>query len=413
MAEVANASPHPQAVAHPAARSEFELVLEQGFSALQFPPALEAQYLQDKSAERLKLIKSGAMLVIWLSNCMLLTDWLMIPDQFYTALQVRLFMFTPVMIVWYCCVQHVSSVMREWVVFTLSLVSACITVYLSLSSTNALGPPYLVCLSLIQLFNGGVVRMRFWMAVGVDGLVLVIYAAAVCALHNPPMVVLTALAIELGAVTVFTLYGSYRLEHEDRSNWLMQQHENLLLEELEKGNQRLDRLSRFDPLTEIANRRHFDEFLEQVWARAQQSGQTVSLLMMDIDHFKSYNDHYGHPAGDACLKDVAEALSAHLRRPGDMVARFGGEEFIAVLTDTSLPMALVAAERVRAGVEALGRPHAASSNLAQVTVSIGVASVQANAPHASPSKLVAAADEALYQAKSGGRNRVVAARQAS
>ena len=129
--------------------------------------------------------------------------------------------------------------------------------------------------------------------------------------------------------------------------------------------------------------------------------------MMDVDHFKAYNDHYGHPKGDTCLQQIAALLRRQLRRPGDLVARFGGEEFVAVLHDTALPQAVAAAERVRAGVQQLGLPHAASPTGAQVTISIGVSSLLPQASADGPPALIAASDAALYQAKSQGRNQVV------
>jgi diguanylate cyclase (GGDEF)-like protein len=210
----------------------------------------------------------------------------------------------------------------------------------------------------------------------------------------------------LVSTTLFTLFGSYWLEHDERTNWLMLQQEHGLLNELQQGNRRLDEISRHDPLTGLANRRYVDEFLQQVWDRARVSGDEVALLMMDIDHFKAFNDHYGHPEGDACLKDVADAVGLQLRKQGDLVGRFGGEEFIAVLNKTNLPMAWTAAERVRAGVLQLAREHAASPTAAHVTLSIGVASLCPDAGDDSPARLIALADAALYQAKSGGRNQV-------
>lgn len=395
----------------PIASSEFERVLEKGFGFLRFPPAMEAQYLQDKAAERLKLIRLSMVLVVVLFNSMLLSDWLMIPDQFRTAVLLRTVVFTPVAMLWLLSLKHVSSRSREWLRIGTSAGSAAITVYLCLASSDRLAPPYLVSLALVLLFNGGVVRVRFWPAICVALMVVAFFIFAVFNVNNPPVAILSAMGIALSATAVFTLYGCYWLEHEDRSNWLMVQHEHLLLSELDRANRQLDRISRFDSLTDLANRRHFDEFLAQVWGRAEQDREEMALLMIDIDHFKAYNDHYGHPAGDACLKQVASALTAYLRTPGDLVARFGGEEFVAVLTKTNLPMALAAAERVREGVALLGLPHAASPTSEHVTVSIGVASMAASSPHASPARLVAAADEALYRAKAGGRNRACHAGQ--
>jgi len=385
---------------------EFDAVLAQGFKGLRFPAEMEASYLQAKAPERLGLIRMGAVLSIILSNTMLLTDWLMVPDQFDLALLLRLFIFTPLALAWLTCLTQIDRAAREWFGVTMSLVAAAITAYLSLFSTDELGPPYLVCLAMIVLFNGGVVRMPFWMAAQVDALIVVIFGITVYLMPNPPVAVMTSMTLVMVSTMVFTLYGSYWLEHEERSNWLMLQQEHCLLSEVEQGNQRLDELSRFDALTELANRRHFDEFLQQLWSRAQQNGDELALLMMDIDHFKRYNDHYGHPAGDACLKAVAGALRAHLRKPGDLVARLGGEEFIAVLSRTSLPLALAAAERVREGVAHLGIAHDAAPGFTTVTLSIGVATMVPGAPGSSPAALMAAADAALYRAKANGRNTV-------
>lgn len=131
-------------------------------------------------------------------------------------------------------------------------------------------------------------------------------------------------------------------------------------------------------------------------------------MMIDVDHFKAYNDRYGHPVGDACLRAVAGALKRRLRGPGDLIARYGGEEFIAVLGGTSLPTVRGAAERIRRGIEGLNLLHATSSTHEVVTVSIGVATMNPSADGATITRLISAADTALYQAKDGGRNRVVA-----
>lgn len=399
-------------LAEASTRSEFEDVLASGYRGLRFPLAMEARYIADKAPERLHLIRIGGILVILLTNFMLLADWLMVPDQFGTALKLRAFVHTPLILFCLIYLNRMSSQAREWSTLLKSLVSAGIAVYLSLSSTDVLAPAYLATLTLILLFNGGVIRMRFWMALRLDLIILAMFAAAVIAMPNPPVPVMASLTLVMVAITLFTLFGSYRSEHEDRANWLMQQHQRVLLDHVERGNQQLDRLSRFDPLTELANRRHLDEFLQQVWTRAQRDGEELALMMIDIDHFKLYNDHYGHPAGDACLQEVARALRASLRKPEDLIARFGGEEFVVVLTRTSLDAAMAAAERVRQSVAAIALPHEASPTLGQLTLSIGVASVKPAQTNTSAARLMASADEALYEAKASGRNQACAYTQA-
>ncbi|MFH0789514.1 MAG: diguanylate cyclase, partial [Pseudomonadota bacterium] len=167
----------------------------------------------------------------------------------------------------------------------------------------------------------------------------------------------------------------------------------------------LEHFSFMDGLTGIFNRRYFDQSLEQEWRRCLREYTSVSLIMADIDHFKIFNDTYGHQAGDDCLKEVAQVLKESLNRPADMAARYGGEEFGIVLPDTGLDGAMKVAETMRARVEELGIPHKNSSVSQWVTISLGVATLAATQDH-SPSGLVAAADQALYQAKSEGRNRV-------
>ena len=163
-----------------------------------------------------------------------------------------------------------------------------------------------------------------------------------------------------------------------------------------------------DPLTKIANRRHFDSFLELEWQRAMRSGQPLSLVVIDVDHFKLYNDTLGHAAGDAALQEVAAVLSAHALRPTDLAARHGGEEFVVVFGETDTLAALQLAESIRAKVEALGLRHPSSPTSASVTVSVGVATV---APTRAEelSRFFVIADLAMYAAKSAGRNRVVTA----
>jgi len=174
-------------------------------------------------------------------------------------------------------------------------------------------------------------------------------------------------------------------------------------QELAAANRQLQQLSITDPLTGLANRRQLSDRLAAEWRRGLRSGTAMAVAMIDVDHFKLYNDHYGHPAGDVCLRRVAEAVSDAVR-VDDIVARYGGEEFAIVLVGHDAEEALTAAERVRAAVEALDEQHAMAA-AGRVTVSIGVATVVPTAED-TPEQLVAAADAQLYQAKRGGRNRV-------
>jgi diguanylate cyclase (GGDEF)-like protein len=162
-----------------------------------------------------------------------------------------------------------------------------------------------------------------------------------------------------------------------------------------------------DGLTGIANRSHFDVAIEKEMRRAMRTGSPLSLLMIDIDHFKDYNDHYGHQQGDDCLIRVAAELAAMLQRPTDLLARYGGEEFSAILPDTDAAQALGMAEAIRQHAADLRIPHAKTGNdVKHITLSIGIATQH---PHQALeiSSLIGAADRALYLAKRAGRNRVM------
>ena len=167
----------------------------------------------------------------------------------------------------------------------------------------------------------------------------------------------------------------------------------------------LSQLVRRDALTGIANRRQFEEALTREWQRARRNGEPLAVLVLDIDHFKDFNDDHGHAAGDDCLRKVATALQGTLRLGTDVVCRYGGEEFAAILAGATAEQATVTAERLRAAVRALAIPHARSPVAPIITISAGVAS---QVPSASDraEELVKSADVALYAAKRGGRDRV-------
>ncbi|ALK98030.1 response regulator receiver modulated diguanylate cyclase [Massilia sp. WF1] len=167
----------------------------------------------------------------------------------------------------------------------------------------------------------------------------------------------------------------------------------------------LQRAAMLDPLTHIANRRHFDTFLEKEWQRAIRNAQPMSLVVLDVDHFKLYNDTLGHVAGDVCLQKVAQALDAHALRPTDLAARYGGEEFVLLFAETPHEAATRLAEAIRTTVEALQLPNPRSPTSPWITASIGVATIVPTQLDTIEQFFVCA-DRAMYAAKEGGRNRV-------
>lgn len=178
--------------------------------------------------------------------------------------------------------------------------------------------------------------------------------------------------------------------------------------ELERSNRQLAALSSTDALTGLANRRRFDEVWAEEWQRAARQGASLALVLIDVDHFKAYNDHYGHQAGDECLRRLAAVLAGVARRAGELVARYGGEEFVVVLPGADATTAREFAERLRMAVEAEAMPHAHSPAAPVVTISMGVAAGQPR--HETDAEaLLKEADVALYLAKRQGRNQVLLA----
>ena len=228
-----------------------------------------------------------------------------------------------------------------------------------------------------------------------------LFYAVRCAREGGGTENIIALLIIIYLVTILRFSFTY---HRTVTSSLSLKFENLeLLEEVRMANEILRQASAIDGLTGLANRQSFEEFMEREWRRAIRDQRPLSLIMADIDHFKAFNDNFGHQGGDDCLKKVAAVIAEEAKRPADLAARYGGEEFMTVLPDTDLKGAIEIAERMRASVEALAVPHAYSSTAGSVTISIGVATmIPQRGMHSS--SLIRLVDTALYSAKHAGRN---------
>ena len=215
------------------------------------------------------------------------------------------------------------------------------------------------------------------------------YAAAAVYVEMPGLEIANYLCL-LSVANMMCGAGAYNMEHTRRTAWL----EARLLDEVAQR----------DGLTGLYNRRRFDEHLGHVWQHGVRENRPLALLFADIDHFKAFNDRYGHQAGDEAMKSVAAVLTHCARRPLDFVARYGGEEFAIILYDTTQAHAAEVADQLLAEVRRLGIPHQDSSAASLLTVSVGIACVQPVARRSSAG-LLQLADQALYAAKDGGRNR--------
>jgi diguanylate cyclase (GGDEF)-like protein len=388
-------------------------MLDEGFPLLKFPRALEAQFVSDTNEARRKhfLISGLIALVVYVG--FLLVDWLMARDVFWLAVKLRVFLFTPAALIslysfwdptgWVR--KHVPPVFSEVAVFASGLIAAGSLAFILSETRSEFAHFYHVGFIVVIMYGNVVQRLRFWNAVVFSLAILGIHVAGILLLDNFPQRLLSPIISLVTSTVLFTLLANYIMERDERTHYLLTLKERGLVRELSRAHERLQQLSRSDGLTGLFNRRHFQEYYQHVWERAQYDHSPVSVLMLDVDHFKKYNDRYGHPAGDECLRQVAHLLESLLRRPGDMVARYGGEEFIAVLPGADAAAAATVAERVRQGLEALQMRHEASPSGSVVTLSVGVATCRADFL-IKDSALLAAADEALYQAKNAGRNRV-------
>ncbi|MBF0611286.1 MAG: PleD family two-component system response regulator [Magnetococcales bacterium] len=228
--------------------------------------------------------------------------------------------------------------------------------------------------------------------------------------RNIPVIFITALAEEKSQISGFDVGAVDYIIKPFSAPIVLARVRNQL--EMKRRGDLLEELAIRDALTGIANRRRFDQFLAYEWERSQRYQRPFSLLLVDVDHFKLYNDHYGHGEGDHCLRQVAEAIARAMPRSIDLACRYGGEEFACLLPETSSPGATKVAERILNHVRALAIPHQASLVENHVTVSIGVATLLPKADMAMK-KLVELADQNLYQAKHQGRNRVVCGKEES
>ena len=387
-------------------------LIDKSLSWMRFPARLEQQFLRDGAERRLRYVLISGVLSLFVFNGFLLADYLMAPDVFWLAVQVRLGVFTPGAVLllavgWWArdwALRVISPTLLECIVMLSGVCAAASLAFILSASHSPTSQYYHVGLMVVVMYGNVVQRLRFWYAVAFSLAVYGMHIGGVLMLPAfNPRLILPMVGL-VGATVVFTLMANYALERDGRRHYLLSLRRKHVLHDLGDVQRRLEKLARMDALTGLYNRRHFHDYLAQVWQRARHGGQEVALIMVDVDHFKKYNDRYGHPAGDQCLSRVAQAMLDSLRRPGDLVARLGGEEFIAVLPDTDAATALKAAERIREAVVALGIVHEDSDTAPMVTVSLGVCSARGK-PELADTDLIAMVDAALYQAKRAGRNR--------
>lgn len=405
------------ALRHSSSMDRIHELLENGFPWMAFPSDMEQQFQQDGAAARSRHFHLSGLISLLVYNGFLLADYLMARDVFWMAVELRLLVFTPIALLalhgfrrgalpWLrqappSIVDVLALLGGVWAAISLAIIL--------MMSHSPLIFFYPVGFIVVITYGNVVQRLRFWFAAVFTGVLLLIYVVGVMGMPDFPARLLWPISSMVLSVAVFTLSANYFLERDERRRYLLTLRERGLVRDLSLAHTRLREASHIDALTGLHNRHHIQEHLTLLWERARRDGDPVSLLLVDIDHFKKFNDRYGNPAGDACLQKVARVLLDSQRRPGDTVARYGGEEFMAVLPRTDASFAVGAAERIRQAVEALQVRHESSTTALHLTVSVGVVSCEAG-PHLTVEQLTAAAEQALQQAKQEGRNRVCSLR---
>jgi diguanylate cyclase (GGDEF)-like protein len=394
--------------------------LKSSFWQLRLPEGLERQYLSDSIEARVLHTQRAGWFALFVFNAFLVVDWLMAADVFWQSVLIRIGVFSPLGMAILLNAERLvrTGKTRDWVSVSdwMSLLSgwaAALSLAVILWMSHSPWVHYYHAGFLVIVIYGNLVqKLRFPFAIVFSAGVLAVHGAGVALTANFPPAIRMAMVLMLLVTVSFTLVANYLLERATRRRYLLAQRDAQMVDELSALNAQLQRLSRSDVLTGVANRRHFQAHLQEAVSRTRGSDAALSLLIMDVDHFKAYNDRYGHPAGDECLRQVALALQGNLRHPADMVARFGGEEFVVVMQEADEAAALIAAERLRQAVEALHMRHEGSECSAVVTVSVGTATLCPRGEAAVADRLLSHADRALYEAKRGGRNKVRAYRDA-
>jgi diguanylate cyclase (GGDEF)-like protein len=381
---------------------------------LRFDRAMERRFMAAGAPVRLQhLVQTGVMALL-LFNLFLMSDWYMVPDVFSLSLWLRIGFLSPVVL----SILAVAAFRRRWWLATLPpwatdavgmlgtmLVTVCLgLVLLSTSSPQAV--IYRAGLLPVVVFSNLVQRLRFGYSLAASAFVLLVYGVSMFAWHgpsNPYAVVQAPMAMLVVLVTIYTLLTNYSLERDQRQRFLQNERAQALRQDLEQANRGLEHMSNLDPLTGLANRRGFDAHLASRLA-SPGSGGVLALFLVDVDHFKAFNDRYGHPAGDQCLRHIANALQDQLTASVGLLSRWGGEEFAAVISVPNSEAAMQVSERLRAAVQALAMRHEASATADHVTISIGVSTCSRSEGPVTAAQLLAGADRALYLAKGSGRN---------
>lgn len=370
---------------------------QHGFRSLRFDDELEQAFKRYHTNVFLRRMRWALLVAMVLALLFVLLDAINLPDPLRgQVLTLRLAVVQPLLLlVWLATYRRGLRDHLQWLGGILALLCGlAVAGIIALARYHHVGLPY-EGIILVTVFFYFLAGLRFTTAVLTGWLTFLAYLAVELSVGLAGELLLSN-ALFLALANIIGAVGCYSLEYATRQNFLAY---GLLQELAEK-----------DFLTGLLNRRAFTVRAERSWRQAQREQQAVGVVMMDVDFFKRYNDHYGHVAGDEALRQIARVIAEHARRPLDCAARYGGEEFVGIWYGLSEEKLLALLQDIRLGIETLALSHAYSAAAEVVTLSIGVAYLVPQ-PHQRLGDALRLADIALYQAKERGRNRVVGHRQ--
>ncbi|MBK6853897.1 MAG: GGDEF domain-containing protein [Burkholderiales bacterium] len=379
---------------------------------LGFAPDVEARYEADTGAQRSRDLQLAGLVALCVYDLFLVNDWLIRPEVLSVAMFWRLGVVSVYGLLMLALIRRgLPPRWREAAMGSTIVVAmwGSSMIFRATASDVGVYDPFMF--SLVFLACNIVFQLRFVVALTSSTTALLIAAAHVLAPGAMPDAAKPFALALLLATLIFTVLACYRLERSERRAYLLILRETSRSQAAMLTAGQMATLSQTDALTQLANRRAFDLELPRRLDEARRTGQPLAMLVIDIDHFKRYNDHYGHPAGDACLRRVAEVMREALREQ-DFIARIGGEEFAVLLSPANPATARQLADRLLQQVEQAAIAHEGLPGRQVVTISLGLA-VTALPQAGEPASLMAAADAALYDAKRQGRNRWVMAPNAA
>jgi diguanylate cyclase (GGDEF)-like protein len=371
-----------------------------------FSAEMEAAFQREVDGMREHRIERTGIAAIVIFGAFALSDKIMVPDAYLQAWFIRFALVVPVMFISTFFYRRFRSLLtRELVLAGATIVTGGSLPIIAALSSHPNATHYQTGITLVVLFGNIILSQRLRSAVVTSIFLGLLYGLSLTAMKGMSAAIAFSNWMFFVAAISISLIACFRMDRDRRRAYLARSREEERNLQLSEAVEKLARLSAEDALTHLHNRREFDRRFALEWSRARRESTSLALIMADVDFFKAYNDNYGHPAGDACLQKVAAALSSVPKRSSDLVARFGGEEFVVLLPDTTLEDAMAMAERMRVAVLRMQIPHTHSSVAAVVTASFGVAAMRP-AASSRETHLLAAADSALYRAKAEGRNRV-------